>query len=377
MRHRILALALGLGFCGCAAHSERSAISVPAHPIARALTSQRIADGLNNPRGMLASPDGRLLVALAGTGRGNSGSIVEAYDANGDGRFSANERKVILADQPSANALEIVRRDEVFGPAAIAAGAGQQLATIAFFGGPSHVVELNKQPIAEWSRAHGNLNSIAYDPTRRAWFAVSSTSDEVVRLRPGLGPDRLIKIPPLANGQDPVPGYIRFDPNSELLLVSLFSGSVVGEEGGIGTELVAGSGAVIALDPDTQETTTVIAGLTAPTDIEIDDCGGIFVLELCSDFVDPVATSRELEQLSHGGFRRFSGRLLHATSSAVSVVASGLDAPTNLARSGNSLFVAGGMGTPGRMIPGPNGPQALQGYIDRIDIPKDWCEPTR
>jgi hypothetical protein len=74
---------------------------------------------------------------------------------------------------------------------------------------------------------------------------------------------------------------------------------------------------------------------------------------------------------SHGGFRRFSGRLLRIDrkASEVSVIAEGLDAPTNLVLVGDALYVAEGMGTPGRQIPGPNGPVPLEGMIERIDLP--------
>jgi hypothetical protein len=75
---------------------------------------------------------------------------------------------------------------------------------------------------------------------------------------------------------------------------------------------------------------------------------------------------------SHGGFRRFSGRLLkiRRDNGAVSELARGLDAPTNMVLSGKALYIAQGMGTPGRMIPGPDGkPTALTGFVERIDLP--------
>jgi hypothetical protein len=46
------------------------------------------------------------------------------------------------------------------------------------------------------------------------------------------------------------------------------------------------------------------------------------------------------------------------------------DAPTNLELVGNRLYVAAGMGTPGRLIPGPSrGRMPLTGFIERIDLP--------
>jgi hypothetical protein len=55
--------------------------------------------------------------------------------------------------------------------------------------------------------------------------------------------------------------------------------------------------------------------------------------------------------------------------SEVTVIAQQLDAPTNLALADRALYVAEGMGTPGRPIPGPNGPIPLEGIIERIDLP--------
>jgi hypothetical protein len=51
-------------------------------------------------------------------------------------------------------------------------------------------------------------------------------------------------------------------------------------------------------------------------------------------------------------------------------VAQGLDAPTNLTLANGYLYVAEGMGTPGRSIPGPYG-QAIElhGYVERIKLP--------
>ena len=51
------------------------------------------------------------------------------------------------------------------------------------------------------------------------------------------------------------------------------------------------------------------------------------------------------------------------------MIAEGLDHPTNLMLSGNALYVAQGMGTPGRQIPGPDGrPRVLTGFVERIAL---------
>jgi hypothetical protein len=86
---------------------------------------QRVATGLANPRGMLADDQG-VLVALAGTGdpaNPKTGGLVRLVDRDGDGDYlDPGEVKPLLQRQPSRNILEIVRRDEVFGVAAVAKG---------------------------------------------------------------------------------------------------------------------------------------------------------------------------------------------------------------------------------------------------------------
>jgi hypothetical protein len=331
-----------------------------------------VAGGLANPRGMLPREEGGLLVSLAGTGdpaKPASSRLVLLEDRDGDG---AVEQKVLLDGQRSVNILDIIRRDEVFGLAGIERGDGITLVSLGIFGGPSTIYRVDGDQVTQWSRVHGNINDLAYDPARHAWMAVSSSSDEVVELEQGRGARRLVKLPPLSGGQDPVPGYLRHDPASGELLVTLFSGSTEGEEGGEGTELVERAGGIVAVDPETGATRWVITGLTAPTDLEIGPDGRLYVLEFCDAFEDPIAQREDLFRgPSHGGFRRFSGRLLRIDreSGAVEIVAEGLDAPTNLALRGRELFIAQGMGTPGRPIPGPDGTVPLEGFIEKIVLP--------
>lgn len=281
---------------------------------------------------------------------------------------------MLLDAQPSRNIFHVVRRDEVFGMAGIARGGDVVLASLAFFGGPSTIFRVDGDKVERWGSTQGNVNDLAYDPAGARWIGVASTTDEVVELLEGGLSRRITKFATRANGQDAVPGYLRHDPVTGRIAVSLFTGSPEGEEGGDGTELVIGAGAIVALSPEGGEDHNIVSGLSVPTDFEIAPDGSIYVLEFCDSFLDPV-TKREdmMERSMHGGFRRHSGRLLRVErpSGRVTVVATALDTPTNIAIGDGALFVAQGMGTPGRMIPTPQGDRPLHGFIERFELVKN------
>jgi hypothetical protein len=351
-------------------------IEVPLAPAQLELARTSVASGLPNPRGMYVTPEGALLVAIAGTGdpaNSATGGLWQLQDTNHDADFDdAGERTKLLDGQPSRNILDIVRRDEVFGMASIAAGGGEVLASLADFGGPSTILRIDGTKVSKWGSTHGNINSLAFDQRRGVWLGAASTTDEVLQLFSGGLSQRIVKFPALASGQDAVPAYLRYDARTGDVLVTLFSGSPEGEEGGQGTELVPRSASIVRVHAETRSIEPVVVGLTVPTDLEIDEDGSIYVLEFCDAFLDPVKTRQDMQGgAMHGGFRRFSGRLLHIDRATrqVRVVATGLDAPTNLTRVGGALYVAQGMGTPGRLIPGRDGkPVALQGFIERISL---------
>jgi sugar lactone lactonase YvrE len=371
-------LLLGCATSGTPAPQSPSAsagIEVPSAPRVQALTRVRIASGLANPRGLHVLPDGSLLVATAGTGdpaNPNSGALLRLTDTNHDGDFEdEGERATVLGDQPSTNLLDIVRRDEVFGLAGMAEGNGAVLVSLAFFGGPSKIFRVDGAQVTTWATTQANINDLTFDPSRSAWYGTASTTDEVVRLREGGRSERVVKVPTLASGQDSVPAYLRHDPVTGEILVSLFSGSPEGEEGGEGIELIPRAASVVRVNPDTRKITPVVTALTVPTDLEVGPDGSIYVLEFCDAFVDPVKDRAALAQLGHAGFHRFSGRLLKIdrTRGEVTILAEGLDEPTNMVLAGGALYIAQGMGTPGRPIPGPTGePTTLVGFIERITL---------
>lgn len=380
---------LGL-FAGCAAapqaapadaraRGEQAAIEVPKNiaPPPAPVPRTRVATGLANPRGMHVLPDGSMLVSIAGTGdpaEPLSGGVLRLRDNNGDGDFDdPGEQTSVLRDQPSRNILQLVRRDEVFGMAGMAQGGGQLLVSLADFGGPSKIFRIEGDAASVWGDTHGNVNDLDYDARRGVWVGVASTTDEMVELVPGGRAQRVAKFAPLQSGQDAVPAYLRYDAKSGDVLVTLFSGSPEGEEGGKGVELVPRSASIVRVHAETHAYEPVVVGLTVPTDLELTDDGSIYVLEFCDAFLEPVETRDDMQRGSlHGGFRRFSGRLLRVdrNTRTTTLVADGLDAPTNLALAGGYLYIAQGMGTPGRAIPGPDGASVpLTGFIERIRLP--------
>ena len=232
--------------------ASAAAIEVPLEPKLALLEHRIVARGLANPRGMQPLPPHTLLVAEAGTGVPDdalTGRLLRLDDKNEDGDFlDADERSVLLDKQPSRNILDVVRRDEVFGMAGMEAADGHVMVALAFFGGPSTLFQVDGDRVTKWGTTHENINDLTFDPNQKQWFAVASTSDEVVRLTPGGGAERVLKIPALENGQDPVPAYLRYDPLTRDLLVTLFSGSPEGEEGGLGVELMPRAGGIIAVE---------------------------------------------------------------------------------------------------------------------------------
>lgn len=358
--------------------TETAAIEIPADP-PRAIAQRRtVARGLRNPRGMQLVEDG-LLVAEAGTGdpaNPATGRLLKLVDANHDGDYlDEGEQHVLLDGQPSKNILDIVRRDEVFGMAGMERGMASDgpmvMASLAFFGGPSTLFAVRGDRVEPWGKTHGNINDVAFDPSRGKWYGASSTTDEIVELLPGNGSERVLKLPTLASGQDAVPGYLRFDPITHDLLVSQFSGSPEGEEGGDGTELVPRAASIVRVDPDHKTASPFITHLTVPTDLEVDEQGAVYVLEFCDSFLDPVATRQAMAAPGHGGFKRYSGRLLRIerTTGTVQILAENLDAPTNITSVPGGFLVAEGMGTPGRTIPTPAGEQPLEGFIELVTYP--------
>jgi DNA-binding beta-propeller fold protein YncE len=186
----------------------------------------------------------------------------------------------------------------------------------------------------------------------------------------------IVVFPLLDSGQQAVPAGLAVDPRTGDLLVALFSGYLFDEQAASIDDIISfveGDAKIVRVDPDTGDTTDEIIDLTTAVDVAIDEAGNIYVVELTTtptkllptlfDLYDPQAPP------VHGGYLRFSGRvtLYPADGCPPRVLASGLDAPTNITIGHDgSLYISVGQGTPGRPIPGPDGITQIRGEILRI-----------
>jgi hypothetical protein len=361
------------------AGADHGAWRAPSDPSAELWTSRVVATGLTNPRGMLWLADGSLLVAEAGVGDPNdpnTGRVSRLVDRSRDGDFEdPGERQLVTDRQPSVNILRrlAVNRDEVFGLADIEAGDGMILATVADPTTGSVLLRLDQSPPQVFARTKDNANSITWHPKLRHWYAVQSFANTVIEIRSDGSTRDVATITTLEGGQHSVPAALLVDPSSSELLVALFSGQLGGDTAGSGVDFVKNSGKVVRVDPTSGRVQSVVEHLNAPTDIALAG-NTLYVLEFCRDFRDPVRTVGEATaSVRHAGFERYSGRVLRVAldTGTVTVIAKDLDLPTHLrvARDGR-ILVTEGMGTPGRVIPGPRGPTRLEGRLVELTPPK-------
>jgi hypothetical protein len=379
----LLACAL-LGGCSRSAEpvfaeSDRAAWRAPDQPEVELWPRRVVATGLINPRGMLWLADGSLLVAEAGVGdpaNVYSGRVLRLLDANHDGDYEdAGERQLLTDRQPSVNILNrlAVNRDEVFGLADIESGNGMILATVADPKTGSTLLRLDRSPPQPIARTQDNANSIAWHPKLRRWYAVQSFANTVIEIGPNGSTRDVVTISALESGQHSVPAALLVDPASSALLVALFSGQLGGDTAGSGVDFVRNSGKIVRVDPSNGRIESVVERLNAPTDLALAD-GKLYVLEFCGEFRDPVRTVAEATTgVRHAGFQRYSGRLLRIAldTGAITVIAQDLDLPTHLrVMPDGRILVTEGMGTPGRIIPGPRGPVPLEGRLVELTPPR-------
>jgi sugar lactone lactonase YvrE len=217
------------------------------------------------------------------------------------------------------------------------------------------------------------MTGIGLAPDERTIFATESTLNQLIEVSLEGGDRReIVTFPPLDSGQQAVPAGLAVDPNDGHVLVALFSGVAQADDGSF-VPFVPGDAKVVRVDPRTGRVVDEIAGLTTAVDVAIDERGNVFVVEMAADHAELFSDGADLDDQDaiprHGGYLRHSGKVtVHpADGGPPRVLASGLDAPTNITLGDDgTLYVSTGQGTPGRPIPGPAGPTVIVGEVVRI-----------
>lgn len=348
-----------------------AAFVLPAEIPRHLLASERILHGLHNPRGLKVQDDGSLLLVEAGTGAADapfSGRLLQ-FKPDGAGGYAAPHT---LADGfRSMNMQARMCRDEIFGLADVACGGGRWLLSQTDYVAGSRVLDLSSTPPTPLFHSKGNLNALCYHPGRKSWLTVKPDTNQVIELMEGQPEVVAGVLPPLSAGQQCVPVTLVCEPGTDAVLVSLFTGELPASPAPPGIAFEARAGKVVRLDLSTGEFTPVIEGLTLPTGICFTPDGRLLVLELCDDFLQPMPRDEVPTQAWHGGFKRYSGRLLcfEPGYHGVQVLAEQLDTPSNLCVSGSTVLISEGMGLPGRAIANASGDTVpLQGFVRRLSL---------
>ncbi len=343
-----------------------------------------IITSLANPRGVAIDADGGLLIAEAGNGADTvdvtlrTGRLTRFVDRNDDGDFvDPGEVEPWFEHLPTYNAMNVFAtgRDEVSGPSdVVVLDDGRVFLSVD--GGFENIALFEISSQASMGRnlsQRSNMTGIGVDRRQLRIYATESTLNQLVEIELDDGVRREITVfAVLDSGQQAVPAGLAVDPNTGEILVALFSGVAAGRDGSF-LPFVPGDAKVVRVDPETGRTTDEITGLTTAVDVAVDVTGNVFVVEMAAepaelftgtvDLFDPDAAPR------HGGYLRFSGKvtLYPAGGGPPRILADGLDAPTNITVGPDgALYISIGQGTPGRPIPGPEGPVTIVGQVLRI-----------
>lgn len=347
-------------------------IQIPAQPSENLRPSTIIAEGLLNPRGVCVQADGSLLLAEAGTGLPEqtfSGRISRLRPApHQPGTYLPRET---LADGFRAMNMQVrMLRDEIMGLSDIACGDGRCLASLTDYVEGSKLLDLQYTPPEPVFRSRGNLNALCYHPTRRSWLAVKPDTNQLVEFIAGQDERVLVQLPELDQGQEAVPVTLVYEPATDAVLISLFSGELHGDPSRKGIDFADRAGQVIRVHPDSGQIERLISGLQLPTGVALCPTGNVLVLELCDHLQEPLLPDWNGE-VRHGGFTRFSGRLLSCNlqTAQVNVLARNLDTPSNLCVVPGAVLVSEGMGLTGRPLPTPdNQIVPLSGRLRRVSL---------
>ncbi|MDI2142398.1 MULTISPECIES: hypothetical protein [unclassified Pseudomonas] len=347
-------------------------VHIPARPRETLRPSTIIAEGLLNPRGACVQADGSLLLAEAGSGLPDqpfSGRISRLQpDPLHPGAWLA--RETVVQGFRSMNMQARMLRDEIMGLSDIACGDGRCLVSQTDYVAGSKLLDLQYTPPEPVFHSRGNLNALCYHPTRRSWLAVKPDTNQLVEFSTGEDEQVLVQLPDLDMGQEAVPVTLVHEPATDAVLISLFSGELQGDPARKGIDFDDQAGQVIRVWPDTGRIEVLIRGLQLPTGLALCPQGNVLVLELCSRLQQPLPPDWNGEPL-HGGFTRFSGRLLSCNlqTSEVTVLARDLDTPSNLCLVQDAVLVSEGMGLTGRPLPTPdNTVVALSGRLRRVQL---------
>ena len=348
------------------------------------VTVEVILTGRQNPRGIASDADGGLLLAEAGSGndpvdvRQRSGRLTRFVDRNGDGDLDdPDEAEPWFEHLASYNAMNVYAtgRDEVSGPNDVAVH-GDGRVFLSVDGGFDEFALWEISPDGSIGRnltGRSNMTGIGLAPDERTIFATESTLNQLIEVSLERGDRReIVTFPALDSGQQAVPAGLAVDPNDGHVLVALFSGVAQADDGSF-VPFVPGDAKVVRVDPRTGRVVDEIAGLTTAVDVAIDERGNVFVVEMAADHAELFNDGADLDDQDaiprHGGYLRHSGKVtIHpADGGPPRVLASGLDAPTNITLGDDgTLYVSTGQGTPGRPIPGPEGPTVIVGEVVRI-----------
>jgi hypothetical protein len=347
-------------------------------------TVEVILTGLENPRGVVMGPTGNLFVAEAGTGYAAvdptrmTGKLTEFRDLNGDGDYDDEGEAVPwFRHFPTYNAGHFMGsiRDEVGGPSDLLLHRdGRLYLTVDGGFDKQSLFEISPEGrIGRTLADQSNMNGIAFDLDQERIYVLESTFNRLVEVPLDGELRRIVTFPPLDSGQQAVPAGLAVDPRNGDLLVALFSGVAVDDDTGDVILVIPGDAKVVRVNPETGQFVDEITGLTAAIDVAMDGSGNLYAVEMTTAFVEPFPSGFDYVDPNapplHGGYQRFSGKvtLYPADGGSPRVLAEGLDTPTNITLGPDgALYVSTGQGTPGRPIPGPDGPTRISGEVVRI-----------
>lgn len=346
----------------------------------------RIATNLQNPRGIAILPDGRLLVAEAGSGFSsddptqNTGKLSIFEDKNGDGDYDdSDEITRIFQYLPGYNLLTQANpgRDEVVGIGdVLVLEDGRAFFTLDDNFLTIAIVELSPtfERQGNLLERGGSLNAIVYDENRELIYVAESSFNSISSVSLDGTAKTLAQFENLASGQQAVPAGLAIDPLTDDILVALFSGQLF-DYYGAQLSFMPFDAKIVRVNPDSSEITDEITGLTTAVDLATDETGNIYVVEMTTrwapaplDFRFPLFDADAPPD--DGGYARFTGRvsLYPADKSEPIILADGLDTPTNITYYAGNLYVSVGQGTPGRPIIGANGKTQIVGEIYKIQL---------